>query len=286
MKTRHRRLRRARTAQTCVMLVALAPVVAGAQTAAPATSAPQATAPPTYAPQATAPASYATASPPETPQGAAPATYSPQGAAPATYSPQGSAPATYAPQSVPPQAGTPSAAPGTTLPGSSINAVLSSPDINTKSAKVGDGFTMVVVPPYPGGDPNYAQATIHGHVADVTSAGQGRKAQLKLVFDTIAFASGQSQAISGSIVRIETKSENTTARQAIGAGAGAAVGSQTIGRILGGAFGSLVGILGGAVGGFLYGANDKANLDVVTGAKATIQTTTPIEVPRRQAPAS
>jgi hypothetical protein len=167
-----------------------------------------------------------------------------------------------------------------------INATLTSPDINTKNAQVGDTFTMEVAPPYPNDDPNFAEATIRGHVAEVQSAGQGRKAQLKLVFDAIAFPNGQSQPIEGSIVKLETQNENTTARKALGAGAGMAVGSQTIGRILGGALGGVVGTLGGAVGGYLYGANAKANFDVAQGAKATIEVTTPLEVPRRQAGSS
>jgi outer membrane lipoprotein SlyB len=256
------RLVRKALAEACLIAFALAPMSAGAQTPPPPTAAPQATAPATSAPQ----------TPQDTSQTAPAATNEGPDVAPQIQTAPTVSP-TYAPGA-------------TTLPGSSLNAILSSPDINTKSAKPGDGFTMLVIPPYPNGDPNFAQATIHGHVADVTSAGQGRKAQLRLAFDTITFQSGQSQPVSGSIVKIETKNEDTTARQAIGAGAGAAVGSQTIGRILGGAFGSLVGILGGAVGGFLYGANNKANLDVATGARATIQTSTPIEVPRRQAPAS
>ncbi|MGP6159853.1 MAG: hypothetical protein ACLPYS_20545 [Vulcanimicrobiaceae bacterium] len=251
-------------AEVCLAALVLAPVTAGAQ-GVPPPSGPAA--PPTMSPSV-------------------PATYPPPTSVPATNVPQNVSPQNLSPQDVTPQGPAPAAAPETTLPGSALNAVLSSPDINTKSAKAGDGFTMVVVPPYPGGDQDFAQSTIHGHVADVTGAGQGRKASLKLAFDSITFASGQTQPISGSIIKIETKNEDTTARQALGAGAGAAVGSQTIGRILGGAFGSLVGILGGAVGGFLYGSNDKANFDVATGARATIQTSTPIEVPRRQAPAS
>ncbi len=167
-----------------------------------------------------------------------------------------------------------------------INATLTSPDINTKNAQVGDTFTMEVAPPYPNDDPNFAQATIRGHVAEVQSAGQGRKAQLRLAFDAIAFSNGQSQPVEGSIVKLETQNENTTARKALGAGAGMAVGSQTIGRILGGALGGVVGTLGGAVGGYLYGANEKANFDVAQGAKATIEVTSPLEVPRKQAGSS
>jgi hypothetical protein len=171
----------------------------------------------------------------------------------------------------------------TTIPtGTDIHANLSSPDINTKNAQVGQQFTMQLSPPYPNGDPSFAGAILYGHIVSVRSAGQGRKAQLQLAFDSIRLSNGESAPLSGEIVSIAHKSENTTARKAIGAGAGAAVGSQTIGRIIGGAAGGVVGILGGAAAGFAYASNDKANFNIATGAAATIQTTAPAEV-RRQA---
>jgi hypothetical protein len=171
----------------------------------------------------------------------------------------------------------------TVAAGTDINGVLSSPDINTKNAKVGDGFTMTVVPPYPDGDAAFADATIHGHVADVKAAGQGRRPDLKLAFDAITFQDGETVPVTGAVVSIQTKRENTTARKALGAGAGMAVGSQSIGRIIGGAAGSVIGLLGGAIGGFLFANNKKANFNVARGAKVTFQMTSALEVPRRQA---
>jgi opacity protein-like surface antigen len=167
--------------------------------------------------------------------------------------------------------------------GTAVHAILSSPDLNTKNAKPGDGFTMVVIPPYPDGNAAFANATLHGHVIEARRAGQGRKADLKLGLDAITFANGQTQPVSGAVVGIETKKENTTVRKALGAGAGMAVGSQTIGLIAGGAAGGVLGILGGAIAGFLYANNNKANFDVPVGAKVTFQMTSPLEVPRRQA---
>jgi hypothetical protein len=161
-----------------------------------------------------------------------------------------------------------------TIPaGTQLHAVLSSPDINTKNAQVGGTFTMQVVAPYPNGDATLASATIYGHVAQVTPAGQGRKAQLQLAFDSIRLPNGESAPISGTVVSAQMKSENTTARKALGAGVGMAVGSQTIGRIVGGAAGGVLGILGGAAAGFLYANNDKANFNIATGAAVVLKTT-------------
>ncbi len=167
--------------------------------------------------------------------------------------------------------------------GQTLHAQLTSADINTKNAHVGDQFTMLVVPPYPGGRQSFSGAKIYGHIREVRSGGQGRTAQLKLGFDSITLASGQMAPISGTVAKLESTNENTMARKGLGAGVGAAVGSQTIGRLLGGTLGSVVGIVGGAAGGYLYGNNDKPNFNVATGAQVTITTTSTAEIMHRQA---
>jgi hypothetical protein len=129
---------------------------------------------------------------------------------------------------------------------------LATQDINTKNAQPGDQFVMKVIAPYPNGNSLYAGARIYGHVASARSAGQGRKAELNLAFDKLVLANGSVGQLSGTMVKAQTVSENTTARKALGAGAGMAVGSQTIGRIIGGAGGAVVGMLGGAAGGYAY----------------------------------
>ncbi len=167
--------------------------------------------------------------------------------------------------------------------GSTITTQLTSADISTNRAKDGDPVTMQVVAPYPDGNPAFAGSSVRGHVANVRAAGQGRKALLTLAFDSITFANGRNEPISGSVLAMEAKGENTTARKTLGAAAGAAIGSQTIGRIIGGSAGSVVGLLGGAVAGLAYGANDKPNVSLATGSHVKIQTTSTVEVPLRQA---
>ncbi len=172
----------------------------------------------------------------------------------------------------------------TTLPaGSTINTQLTSADINTKNAKDGQAVTLQVVGPYPGGNTNLEGASVHAHVASVRSAAQGRKALLSLAFDSITFADGHNEPISGSVLKMDAKNESTAARKGLGAAAGAAVGSQTVGRILGGTLGSVVGIAGGAAAGYAYGNNNKPNFNVATGAHVQIQTASSLEVPLRQA---
>jgi len=171
-----------------------------------------------------------------------------------------------------------------TLPANTtINTVLDTQDINTKNAQVGDGFTMDVVAPFPNGDGSFSGARVRGHVAEVVSGGQGRSARLRLAFDSIVFADGSSAPIAAAVASTQAKNENTTARRGLGALVGAAVGSQTIGRIIGGSAGSVVGLLGGAAGGYLYAKNDKPNFDIAKGSAIVIDTTSPLEFPRRQA---
>ncbi len=162
--------------------------------------------------------------------------------------------------------------------GTVIHAALSSSDINTKTAQAGQPFTMRVVGPYPSGRAALGGATLYGHIISARSAAQGRKATLQLGFDRIVLRDGESAPVTGKITSLVTKSDNTTARKALGAGVGAAVGSQTIGRLLGGTLGGIVGIAGGAAGGYLYASNNKANFNVANGAAATLSTTSPTEL--------
>jgi hypothetical protein len=177
----------------------------------------------------------------------------------------------------------PAVAQSTLAEGTQLSAVLASEDINTKSAQIGDGFTMNVVEPYPNGDANLAGAKLRGHVSDVASAGQGKPARLKLAFDSLVFPDGTSVPLSAAVTTEVAKSDNTTARKGLGAAVGAAIGSQTIGRVLGGAAGSVVGLLGGAAGGYLYAANNKPNLTIARGTTVNVQTNADVELPRRQA---
>ncbi|MBD5635221.1 MAG: hypothetical protein IAI49_12160 [Candidatus Eremiobacteraeota bacterium] len=181
-------------------------------------------------------------------------------------------------------AATPVLAAGERVPaGTTIYATLATQtDLSTKSSQIGDGFTLRVRSANEG-DRDLRGAVVRGHVANVRSAGQGRAAILSLAFDSITFPNGHTAPLSAVVTQMGGKSDNTTARQALGAGAGAAVGSQTVGRIIGGSAGSVVGLLGGAVGGLAYARNNKPNYDLAPGQSVTLQTQNTLYVPRRQA---
>ena len=168
-------------------------------------------------------------------------------------------------------------------PGTVLSTTLATRnDLNTKTSAIGDGFSLRVQSA-DRFDGLLQGAVIRGHVANVRSAGQGRKAILTLAVDSISFPDGRSAPLDATVTALGGKKDNTTAQQAVGAGAGAAVGSQTVGRAIGGSAGSVIGLLGGALGGLAYARNDKANYDLAPGNTVTIRTQSPLSVPRRQA---
>jgi hypothetical protein len=167
--------------------------------------------------------------------------------------------------------------------GTQINAVLASPDINTKNAQVGQQVELRIVAPFPEDEDALGNATVDAHVEQVQSGGQGRTAVLVLGVDRIRYANGTAAGIHARVTLTGEKADNTTARKALGAGVGAAVGSQTIGRILGGTLGSVVGIAGGAAAGYAYGKNNRPNENLAKNASVVLTLTRPLVITRRQA---
>jgi len=159
---------------------------------------------------------------------------------------------------------------GTTISGSLAN------DLDSGKAQVGDGFTLVIVRPYPNGDPTYAGAFVRGHVAKVIRAGQGRKAELDLAFDSIVLPDGTTAPLTGHVLTVQPKKKSAIGQQAAGAGIG-----MVIGNFIGKKIGTSLGGLAGAIGGFLFANNRKTNFVVPKQSLVTLQTDQ--EVPRPQA---
>jgi hypothetical protein len=159
--------------------------------------------------------------------------------------------------------------------GTTITGVLQT-GLDSGKARVGDGVTITVTRPYPDGDASYANATIRGHVATVIPAGQGRKPEIDLAFDSIVLGNGASAPISGHVLSVAEKKKSAVITQAAGAGVG-----MIVGNILGKAVGTNMGGLVGAGGGFLYANNAKQNFTIAPESTITLQTDA--TVPRPQA---
>ena len=159
--------------------------------------------------------------------------------------------------------------------GATISGNLST-DLDSGKAQVGDGFSLQIVRPYPNGDPTYAGGFVRGHVSKVIRAGQGRKPELDLAFDSIVLADGSSSPLTGHVLAVEAKKKSAIPVQAAGAGIGMLVGNFLFKKV-----GSSLGGLAGAVGGFFYANNHKTDFVVPRDSVVTLQTDH--EVPRPQA---
>ena len=150
-------------------------------------------------------------------------------------------------------------------------------ELDTSKANVGDGFSLAVTRPFPNDDISYSGAYVRGHVARVIRAGQGRKPELDLAFDSITLADGESAPISGHVLDVTPKKKTSVPQQAAGAGVGMIVGN-IIGKSI---FHTGLGGLAGAAGGFTYANNLKSNF--VLPADSLVELQTDAEVPRPQA---
>jgi len=217
-----------------------------------------------------APASAAPAEPPQ-PDAQPGDTRPPDGPPPADVPPAGGA----APADA-------SRAPASTMVASAIPAGTPisgrlSTDLDTGKTNVGDGFSLALTRPFPNDDAAYSGAFVRGHVARVIRAGQGRKPELDLAFDSITLASGETAPLTGHVLDVTPKKKSAVVNQAAGAGVGMIVGN-IIGKSI---FHTDIGGLAGAAGGFVYANNRKT--DFVVPAQSIVELQTDSEVPRPQA---
>ncbi|GAC1533793.1 MAG: hypothetical protein NVS2B17_01950 [Candidatus Velthaea sp.] len=160
-----------------------------------------------------------------------------------------------------------SVAPGTSLSGTLMQ------DVSSKDAQVGQGVTLTNVTAA-NGSTSVRGATIYGHVADVTRAGQGKRPQVQIALDKIVYANGQTQAITGVVTSAQENTKSNTVREV-----GGAVLGNIVGNIAAKKLGLPLGGLLGAAGGFLYAKNYHENVTIPKDSIVTVRVTTA----RRQA---
>ena len=169
--------------------------------------------------------------------------------------------------------------------GETLNARLDT-DLSTKTASVGDRFTMTVVSPG-----QFEGATIEGRIASVNRSGRitGRS-DMSLNFDTIRLRNGSTyqfagfvqsvRAQNGESVQIDnegtvrddsSQGTKTAQRAAIGSAVGAIIGA-----IAGGGKGAAIGaILGGGAGAGSVYVQGSEDLNLLSGTEVTVRASAP-----------
>jgi len=164
--------------------------------------------------------------------------------------------------------------------GDTVNLSMQS-TLDTGTAYVGQRFTARVVPPFPEGDTDLANAVASGEVVKVTPAGQGRNPELLLNFSTITLANGSSYPINAEVTGAGTTQQKKSGGHTVLTTLGGLIAGNVLAKVI---FHAATGIGGliGAAGGFLIGQNKKANMTLNPGANIQLTLTRPLLV-RRQA---
>jgi hypothetical protein len=131
--------------------------------------------------------------------------------------------------------------------------------VDTGSAYVGQPVTLTHVTSEAG---DVAGATMYGTVTKVVKAGQGRPAQLQMVFTRLTLRDGTTYAINGVVTGMQANTKSNALKEVGGAVAGMLIGNM-IGKTIFHASGG--GFLG-AAGGFLVAKNNRSNMTVPAGS--------------------
>lgn len=145
--------------------------------------------------------------------------------------------------------------------------------ISSSSAHAGDAFEISNVTSA-NGYGTVANATIYGHVASVTTAGQGRNARVQLAFDRVQLYDGKRYSLTARPTHIKVVTKSNAAREGVGAVVGDLLGN-FVGKVIGA---SVLGPLG-LIGGYLVAKNARQNVTIPQNSLVTLEVLTS----RRQA---
>jgi hypothetical protein len=166
----------------------------------------------------------------------------------------------------------PVAAAAQPAPGTSLNGTIQQ-SLDTKSVEVGQPVTLTNVTSADGSGA-IVGARLAGEVSKVVRAGQGRPAQLQLLFTRLRLADGTTYSVSGLVTGMKATTKNNALKEV-----GGALGGMIVGNVLGKAVGLNGGGIVGAAGGFLLAKNSKENMSIPAGSVVTVQ----LQSARRQA---
>jgi hypothetical protein len=166
----------------------------------------------------------------------------------------------------------PVAAAAQPAPGTTLNGTIQQ-TLDTKSAEVGQPVTLTSVTSA-NASGAIVGARLAGEVTKVVRAGQGRPAQIQLIFTRLRLADGTSYQVDGVVTGMKAATKNNALKEV-----GGALGGMIVGNVLGKAVGLNGGGIAGAAGGFLLAKNSKENMTVPAGSVVSVQ----LQSARRQA---
>jgi len=162
--------------------------------------------------------------------------------------------------------------------GQTIEATMNT-SLDTKSAFVGQRFTMNVVPPYPRGYDDFDGAVIHGDVIKVTHANKGVNPEIQLAVTSITMRHGSTYPLDGQLTSIQQHKKLRNGATVAAYGLGGMLVGNAIGKTI---FHTGIGGAVGAIAGGLAGYNQKSDFTVDSGTHTTVTLTHALVV-RRQA---
>ena len=151
------------------------------------------------------------------------------------------------------------------ISGSTLNGTIAQ-DVNTKNAYVGQPVYLTNVTSADGSG-TVTNATLYGHVASVTRAGQGRAAQLHLTFSRLVTSNGNIYVVESDVTGMRASTHSNALKEAGGALGGMLIGNAISKTLFQGSWGGFV----GAAGGFLLAKNNRENMVVPAGSIVSVK---------------
>lgn len=137
-------------------------------------------------------------------------------------------------------------------------------NLDAKSAYTGEPVTLTHVT---SADGTISGGTMYGRVTSAVAPGQGRPAQLQMVFSKLVLPGHGTYAVDGVVTGMTAQTKSNAGKEAAGAIAGMLVGNmigKTVFHMSGGGF-------LGAAGGYLVAKNNRADMTVPAGSAVHVE---------------
>lgn len=136
--------------------------------------------------------------------------------------------------------------------------------LDAKSAYAGEPVTLTHVT---SSDGRISNGTMYGRVTHAVAPGQGRPAQVQMVFTKLVLPGQGTYAVDGVVTGMTAQTKSNAGKEAVGAVAGMLVGNaigKTVFHMSGGGF-------LGAAGGYLIAKNNRADMTVPAGSAVHVE---------------